>query len=199
MKYSLKDGTTLVKFTRKILENYFKEKSNMPKLPAKFSEKCGVFVTLMKNNKLRGCIGYVEPTMPLAEAVREAAVWAANDPRFPRLTQSELDEVVCEVTILSVPKELKGERKEFPKKIIIGKHGLMIQLGIASGLLLPQVAVDEKMTSEDFLSAVCWKAGLEPSAWLDPQARIWTFEGQIFEEEKPKGKVIERKIQNSEV
>lgn len=206
MKLSLEDGSALVRLAREALEEKFggrggrKIEKNLGKNPAdfekrvkKFSEKRGVFVTLEKNGKLRGCIGYPLPVMKLYDAVQNAAEHAANDPRFAPLAEKELSEITVEITILSVPELFKGNKKDLPAKIHIGKHGLMIEYCGASGLLLPQVATGQKWGAEEFLGEVCWKAGLEPSAWLAPGAKVYLFEGQIFKEEKPGGKVAEEK------
>ena len=57
------------------------------------------FVTLTKHGELRGCIGSLEPRRPLALDVRENAVAAAfNDPRFPPLHLSDLDDLCVEVS-----------------------------------------------------------------------------------------------------
>ncbi|RQW01790.1 MAG: AMMECR1 domain-containing protein, partial [Calditrichaeota bacterium] len=62
------------------------ESGNLPRtqpVTAKVAEKFGVFVTLHENQRLRGCIGYIEGLKPLNEAVMEMAKAAAfNDFRF---------------------------------------------------------------------------------------------------------------------
>lgn len=205
MTLSHADGSALVRLARTALESHFESRlkkdgkrsqaaAESEKLLEKFSEKRGVFVTLTKRGELRGCIGYPYPVMKLYDAVQNAAVHAAvEDPRFSRVDKKELDEIAIEISVLSVPEEYKGKKEDLPKKIVIGKHGLMINYGGTSGLLLPQVATEQKWDAAEFLSEVCWKAGLEPSAWLAPDAKIFLFEGQIFSEDKPNGKVAEKK------
>src|SRR5215470_19233180 len=61
------------------------------------NEKRGVFVTLKKrgDNSLRGCIGFPYPVKELGDAVVEATMAAAaHDPRFPRVSASELPEIM---------------------------------------------------------------------------------------------------------
>ena len=54
----------------------------------------GAFVTIRNNGELRGCIGYIESALPLAEVVNEVAVKAAfEDPRFPSLTAGFLQKI----------------------------------------------------------------------------------------------------------
>jgi len=150
-----------------------------------------VFVTL-KKNELRGCIGHPYPNMPLIDAIVDSAITAATgDPRFRPVQMNELDDIRIEVTILTPPKLIEGGASERFKKIQIGKHGLLVKFGPASGLLLPQVATEYNLNAEEFLSQTCIKAGLMPDMWLDERAEVYTFEGQIFAEVEPNGEVIE--------
>ncbi|MEM1996288.1 MAG: AMMECR1 domain-containing protein, partial [Thermoplasmatales archaeon] len=65
------------------------------------------------------------------------------------------------------------------------------------GLLLPQVAVEEKMSAIEFLNSACWKAGMKPECWTDPETSIYTFGAEIFYEVEPRGAVF-RKILKQE-
>lgn len=159
-----------------------------PPLPAGevFREKRGVFCTLKTRlDVLRGCIGFPFPTTPLAEALADAAVSAASrDPRFKPLESRELQDIRIEVTVLTKPEPLTGKREDYPTKIKIGRHGLIVKTQYASGLLLPQVAVESGEWSPiEFLEATCWKAGLPPQAWKDESTQVLVFEGQVFQEE----------------
>jgi len=193
---SKEEGEFLVREARRVIEKKFGRMNAIEeKVPELFFEKRGVFVTLYKNKELRGCIGYPYPVLPLIEAVRKAAVAAAfQDPRFPSLHEEELKEVKIEVTVLTVPEKINAHGKELVKHVEVGKHGLIAEWNGFSGLLLPQVAVEEGWDAETFLAQTCWKAGLEPSKWIDPDVTFYRFEGQIFEEEKPEGSIVEKKI-----
>jgi uncharacterized protein len=170
-------------------------------LPDIFKEKRGVFVTLNKkiaSKELRGCIGRPYPVLPLGEAIILSAINAAReDPRFYPVELKELDEIVIEVTILTVPKRINAKPRDIPDKIVIGRDGLIISSGRSSGLLLPQVAVEYGFDSTEFLSQTCIKAGLKPDAWLE-EAQVYSFEGQIFEEVEPGGKIKEKDIKSGE-
>ena len=198
MAFSLSDGEFLVKTVREVIESYLSSNERL-KIDAeeKFRKKLGVFVTISSHPKkeLRGCIGYPYPTEPLMTALTNAAISAAvHDPRFPPVTKKEFERLVVEITVLTEPKPIEvKDRKELPKRIVVGKHGLIIEYGPFSGLLLPQVAVDYRWSAEEFLAEVCWKAGLSPDTWLDKNAKVYCFEGQIFSEQAPNGKVLERK------
>jgi|Deesub1362A_J573_1020465.scaffolds.fasta_scaffold00223_27 hypothetical protein len=192
-----KEGEIAVKLARESIEKYLRgENTEVGDLPPVFNEMRGVFVTLKKtDNSLRGCIGYPYPIKRLKDAIVDSAISAATqDPRFPSVRLSEMDDIVVEVTILTEPMRLKCPPREIPNHIEIGKHGLIVKYGPYQGLLLPQVPVEHEMDVIDFLSHTCMKAGLPPDMWLDERAEVFRFEGQIFEEEKPRGKVVEKKL-----
>jgi AmmeMemoRadiSam system protein A len=139
-------------------------------------ENRGAFVTLKKNGRLRGCIGYIEAKRPLYETVREMAIASAfNDPRFPPLKRDELPHLTLEISVLT-PLKLIKEIEE----IEIGVHGLYIVRGYRSGLLLPQVAIEYKWDSLTFLEETCCKAGLSPEAWKEEDTKIYIFSANVF-------------------
>ena len=198
--FTLEDGAKLVKLARKTIE-YFLATGKIladPSPDEKFNIRCGVFVTLHKfpTKELRGCIGFIEGIMPLWQAVKHSAINAAfRDPRFEPLSAKELEEVVVEVSILSKPEKLKGEKESFPEQIKIGKDGLLLKKGRFSGVLLPQVAVEWHWDPLTFLQQVSIKAGLFKDSWKDPDAEIYKFQNQIFVEVEPKGEVEEIAIE----
>jgi len=203
MEFNLSDeeGVFLVKLARKAVEENLKDGRiiSPPKdVSSKLLEKRGVFVTINKlvdgEKSLRGCIGFPYPTYPLVKAVIEAAIESATrDPRFPPMTREELDQVVFEVSILTLPKliEVKSP-SEYPSKIKIGEDGLIVERGFFKGLLLPQVPVEWGWNEEEFLSQCCMKAGLPPDYWLLKGTKIYKFQCIIFEETRPNGPVVRR-------
>ncbi len=205
-RLSKDEGVYLVRLAREAVEKYIMElrRIEAPKdAPARLYEKRGVFVTIetlvkdaegVLRRELRGCIGYPLPTYPLIEATISAAIAAATeDPRFPPMSYDELDRVVFEVSVLSQMEEIKyNSPNELPKKIRVGRDGLMVEKGLMKGLLLPQVPVEYGWNEEEFLSQVCFKAGLSFDAWRRGGVRIYRFEAQIFAEIFPRGEVIER-------
>lgn len=137
------------------------------------------FVTLKKNGDLRGCIGHTEPRMPLWECVREMAVAAATeDPRFDPVRTDELAGIAYEISVLFPPVPVSDINE-----IVIGRDGLTIQLGPRRGLLLPQVPVEWGWNRQQFLEHTARKAGLPLDAWKNPDARLFRFEGIIFNED----------------
>ncbi|HKN76675.1 MAG TPA: AmmeMemoRadiSam system protein A [Candidatus Acidoferrum sp.] len=142
-----------------------------------FAEKRGVFVTLHARGRLRGCIGVVEAFEPLGESIARCAANAAlHDPRFSPVRAEELPGLEIEVSLLSTLDPILLENIE------IGKHGLLISQGSRRGLLLPQVAVDHKLSREEFLEETCRKAGLNSRAWQEPETQILGFTCEVFSE-----------------
>ncbi|MDO9537059.1 MAG: TIGR00296 family protein [Thermoplasmata archaeon] len=196
--YEEEDGTLAVKLARASIDRSVKG-IPMPeiKVPEKFQNDSGAFVTLntYPNLDLRGCIGFPEPYFPLKDALVKAAESATRDPRFPRLKASELDNIVVEVSLLSPPQRIKVKNpKEYLNIVKIGKHGLIVEQGGFKGLLLPQVPVEWGWDVEKYLGQTCMKAGLFADAWLDSRTRIYSFEGDVFSEEKPRGTVRRKKL-----
>jgi AmmeMemoRadiSam system protein A len=142
-----------------------------------FSERHGVFVTLHVHGHLQGCIGVTEPSEPLGEAVVRCAVSAAlEDPRFSPLKETQLKEIGIEISLLSPLDPIA------PESIEVGRHGLLIVNHAQRGLLLPQVAVEHRLTREQFLEETCRKAGLRREAWKDPETQIFGFTCEVFSE-----------------
>jgi AmmeMemoRadiSam system protein A len=143
-----------------------------------FKEKRGAFVTLHVDGRLRGCIGYITGIKPVPETVAEMAGAAAfRDPRFAPLRPEEYDSIDIEISILTPIKEV-----EDPLQIKVGRDGLIISRGSHSGLLLPQVPVEQGWNLETFLEHTCYKAGLPGEAWKKPGTKIESFSAQVFGE-----------------
>jgi uncharacterized protein len=136
------------------------------------------FVTITKNGRLRGCIGYTEAVAPLFKVVQECAVTAATeDPRFPPVSRKELPSLRIEISVLTPLFSIR------PEEVEVGKHGLMVAQGGMRGLLLPQVPVEWEWDRETFLDQVCVKAGLPPSAWRHG-ATLQAFTAEVFGEDE---------------
>jgi AmmeMemoRadiSam system protein A len=143
-----------------------------------FHQKIGGFVTLHKNGALRGCIGHVRAVETVFNTIREMAVAAAvDDPRFPPLKESELKDIVIEISLLSPLIQINSA-----DEIKIGRDGIYLIKGYNSGLLLPQVALEWSFDTETFLQETCRKAGLPANAWKSVDTRIYRFEAEIFSE-----------------
>jgi uncharacterized protein len=194
------EGEVLVRTARSSIDAHFSGLSYQT--PAEVSsglkEQRGVFVTLLDPfnvNHLRGCIGIPFPTRPLIEGVQIAAVEAATeDPRFDPVSHDEFENrITLEATVLSPMEPIWVKNPlDLRENIVVGRDGLIIEGMGSHGLLLPQVALDEDFDTEEFLSHCCLKAGLPPDAWLTGRVQVSRFQGQVFAEDRPKGRVVER-------
>jgi AmmeMemoRadiSam system protein A len=142
----------------------------------------GAFVSLHLieggSASLRGCIGVVKPNQALFDTVRECASGAAfRDPRFPPLTGSEIEAVAIEISVLSPLERITDVGLIRP-----GLHGILIEYGGRSGLLLPQVATERRWRRTTFLEQTCRKAGLPPATWTEKDAAIFIFVAEVFDE-----------------
>lgn len=202
MSFELTDGEGrfLVQLARQSISTFLHEGNKIPvpsNTPLNLLQKCGVFVTLNiirgSAKALRGCIGYPQPFLPLAEATITSAINSATgDPRFPPLSKDELTRVVVEVSVLTPPELISVETpKDYVTKVEVGKDGLIVERGAFKGLLLPQVPIEWGWNAEEFLANCCMKAGLYPDAWLTEGTKIYKFQAIIFHETTPNG-VIER-------
>ena len=170
----------LLTLARESIAIYLDTRSITTPPPMEFLRSPGAaFVTLKIDNELRGCIGSIDASEPLGEAIVHSAISAAfRDPRFPPLTQQEFPLTRLEISVLS-----EFETRTNPEEIVPGIHGLMITHQKNRGLLLPQVATEYDWDRETFLSYTCRKAGLSPDAWKNPDTIIETFTAEILTED----------------
>ena len=197
--YSDDDGVFLVNLARKTVDEIVKteQKTKAPKdTPEHLRAKSGVFVTLNSilggRASLRGCIGRPYPSLPLVEATIDSAVDSAiNDPRFPAVTPKELDSILVDLSVLTPPKKIEYSKPEELLDLVkVGRDGLIAVRGMFRGLLLPQVPVDWKWDTRQFLEHTCNKAGLPADMWKDPETEFMSFQAEIFGEEEPRGKIV---------
>ena len=144
-------------------------------LHSSLQEKCGAFVSLHKQGRLRGCIGHFGVDYPLYEIVAEMARAAAfEDPRFLPVTRDELDNLDIEISVLTPMRRIQS-LDEFQ----LHKHGIYIRKGRRSGTFLPQVADEVNWTKEEFVSHCSQdKAGLGWDGWKD--AELYVYDAIVF-------------------
>jgi len=182
---SEENGQYLVEVAKNAIATYL-ETGRRPFIPEdcpeELKEELGVFVTLNKKHRLRGCIGYPEPVKSLIESTIDVAIAAAfDDPRFPELKKEEYGNLEFEVTVLTQPELIEiAHPNQYLNEIEIGRDGLIIQKGYARGLLLPQVAPENGFSVEEFLDHTCMKAGISADSWMDESCDVYKFQGQIF-------------------
>ncbi|MGZ6269639.1 MAG: AmmeMemoRadiSam system protein A [Candidatus Limnocylindrales bacterium] len=144
-------------------------------------QPAAAFVTLREGGDLRGCIGTLDPSRPVWEAVATAAVAAAlDDPRFPPLEPGELPDVHLDVSVLDLPEGLAD-----PASFDPNRQGIIVSRGLRRGLLLPGVGSELGWDGRRTLEAACSKAGLPADAWTQPGTRLQVFSSLAFGEPVP--------------
>jgi len=145
---------------------------------AALAQPGAAFVTLRKQEELRGCIGCIHAAEPLCLVVAKMARAAAlEDFRFLPVQEKEVRGIRIEISVLSAP-----QRVQDVQEIEVGTHGLIVQQGANRGLLLPQVATEWGWGREEFLEYTCEKAGLPRDAWRKGAA-VYVFSAEVFGEE----------------
>ncbi|MCD4705007.1 AmmeMemoRadiSam system protein A, partial [bacterium] len=177
--YSEEEQKYLLKLARDTIEYAFKNNGQiMPinNVPDKFKEKRGIFVTIHKNKKLRGCIGYIETVEKIYKAVQNNALAAAfEDNRFTPLLKKELSDIKIEISILTIPK------KTILTDIKPNIDGVILQQNNNQATYLPQVW--KNVTNpEEFYSSLCTKAGLQADCYTNPKTEFYKYQAEAFSE-----------------
>ncbi len=139
------------------------------------------FVTLTLRGELRGCIGALEPYLPLAEDVREHAVAAGlQDFRFMPVRPPELPDIKIEISRLTIPQPLAYENvMDLPQKLCPGQDGVIIRDGYQRATFLPQVW--EKLPDPvEFLDHLCQKMGAPADLWRFKKLRVSIYRVEEF-------------------
>ena len=184
-KLTLDEQKTLLRLAREAMVHGVKRE----KLPAldenvltpHLREEGASFVTLTVRGQLRGCIGALEPYQSLAEDVREHAVAAAlEDPRFPRVSERELNGIQIEVSRLTrpVPLEYK-DADDLLSKLRPHVDGVIVRDGVHRATFLPQVW-ETIPDAEDFLGNLCYKMGVNPELWRTKHLDVLTYQVEEF-------------------
>lgn len=159
----------VVKLAKDTIENYIRQGNIIrpENLSDDMKEQAGVFVSIKKHGNLRGCIGTFEPTQAniAEEIIYNAINSATQDPRFPRINESELDELEYSVDILTLPKPVTDTSKLNAKK-----HGIIVQRGWQRGLLLPDLEGVDTLNQQVEICRM--KAGIPP----DEPVELFSFE-----------------------
>lgn len=148
-----------VRLARQTIEEYIRtgKRISVPVgLPQElYKQSAGVFVSIKKDGRLRGCIGTICAVQPfLAEEIIENAVSAAiKDPRFSPIEEKELDRLSISVDVLG-----ETERISSKEELDVKRYGVIVTNGFKRGLLLPNLeGVD---TVEEQIAIARQKAGI---------------------------------------
>ena len=134
--------------------------------PASLQAPGAAFVTLKRNDNLRGCIGSIAPVRPLVEDVANNAYAAAfEDPRFPPLRDAELAELEIHISVLTPARPMQfTSQNDLVRQLRPGVDGLILAEGSHRGTFLPSVW-ESLPDPRDFLTQLKLKAGLPPHYW----------------------------------
>lgn len=181
MHLNQNDKKYLLKLARETIVDFINNKNILKisedSIPDTCKVKCGAFVSLHKNGKLRGCIGHFGEDIPLFQTIQEMAIAAAtNDYRFSPVNKTEIDLIEIEISVLTPMKKIQNI-----SEIVLGKHGIYIKIGNRGGTFLPQVATQTNWTLEEFLGHCSQdKAGLGWDGWK--KAELFIYEAIVFSE-----------------
>jgi AmmeMemoRadiSam system protein A len=178
---------TLLRLAREALEHGVRREKLPPldlsTLTPRLRDLGASFVTLTVNGELRGCIGALEASQPLAEDVREHAIAAAlNDYRFQPVTPTELKMINLEVSRLTAPVDLEYDSPEdLLVKLRPRVDGVILRDGLRRATFLPQVW--EKIpNAADFLDNLCYKMGAEAGLWRRKHLNVQIYQVEEFHE-----------------
>lgn len=156
---------------------------DLASLTPALSQPGAAFVTLTRRGELRGCVGALEPYLPLAEDVREHAIASAlQDYRFPPVQPSELGEIKIEISRLTLPQELEyASPADLLARLRPGVDGVTLIDGRMRATFLPQVW-DKLPDGERFLAHLCQKMGAPEDLWRRKKLRVQIYQVEEFHE-----------------
>jgi AmmeMemoRadiSam system protein A len=138
-------------------------------------QPAGAFVSLheLQTHRLRGCVGRLDATQPMFQAVAQAAQSVLGDPRFTndRVRTEELGKLLLEISLLS-PLQAAQSTTDFD----LLNDGIYLIMSGRSGCFLPQVARETGWSKEQLLDRLCMeKLGLPARSWTLPEAKLQKF------------------------
>lgn len=153
------------------------------KIPPRLAAPAACFVTLTRAGELRGCIGTLEARWPLWRAVVENTRAAAlHDRRFAPVMSGEVEELRIEISVLSPLRRLVyAAPAELLAQLEPGRDGVVLERAGRRATFLPQVW-GKLPDRETFLNQLARKANLPPDAWQHPDAQVWVYTVERFEE-----------------
>ena len=158
-------------------------KIELSALPHRLQQHGAAFVTLTIQDRLRGCIGTLQASQPLALDVQEhAAAAASQDYRFPPVTPQEVGQLEIEISHLSPSRELEyADAEDLLAKLHPNVDGVVLRRGVQRATFLPQVW--EKIPDPaDFLTQLCYKMGVPGDLWRREHLQVQTYQVEEFKE-----------------
>jgi AmmeMemoRadiSam system protein A len=172
----MSDSHPLVQLARQSIEAYVRHNRQIdtpPDLPDELVRPAGAFVTIHRHDRLRGCIGTIQPVCEnvAQEVIRNAISSATRDPRFPPLRPDELEDLEVKVDVLGDPEPIESEDELDPKR-----YGLIVQSTSQPwkrGLLLPDLEGIDTVEKQVYWTRV-HKAGI-----TDPEEPVEMFRFEV--------------------
>jgi MEMO1 family protein len=181
--FTTEEKKVLLGIARTTIKSYINERKR-PEIEASgysgnMKLHAGAFVTLTFHGELRGCIGQFTSDKPLYQLIQDMAIASSTqDPRFEPVSPEEVNRLSIEISVLSPMRKISS-----PKEIVLGKHGIYIRKGSASGTFLPQVATGTGWNVEEFLGHCARdKAGIGWDGWKT--AELYVYEATVFSEKE---------------
>ena len=177
-------GALLPAIARAVITKQLGIAATIPKTAdnPRLNDLAATFVTLKKNGELRGCIGSLKARYSLMDDLQSNAIAAAfHDPRFPPLSENELNQVQIEVSVLSSPEKIEFvSEADLLAQLKPHIDGVIFSYGNNRSTFLPQVW--EKLSSSElFMSQLKQKAGLAADFWSD-EVLIYRYRVEKFSE-----------------
>ena len=173
----------VINIVKNVLKASFTNDKIVIDYPQIFDEFGACFVTLEKSGRLRGCIGSIVAYQPLInDLINHAKDAAFNDPRFPKVTENELDDIKVSISLLTEPKKMDFEDEEdLLNKMVPNVDGIIIRDGRYQAVYLP-VVWEQLPDKREFLSSLKMKAGLSPD-YFSKTFEAYRFESIYIKEE----------------
>lgn len=151
---------------------------DLTQLPPALTARRATFVTLEKLGRLRGCIGMLEATRPLAEDIAQNAYAAAfRDPRFPPLERGEFESLDIHLSLLTPPEPLNAASEaELLALLRPGTDGLILEDRGRRATFLPSVW-EQLPDPSEFLAHLKRKAGW-PADWWSPTLKAYRYRAE---------------------
>ena len=173
----------IIDLCKKTLKSFFEKTTIQIVYPYVFKQQGACFITLEKNNNLRGCIGSIVPYRSLIEEIIEHTKDAAfNDSRFKPLEENELQQLKYSISILSTPTKISfTDETDLLKKIVKDKDGIIIKDKDHSGVYLPCVW-EQLPDKREFLNSLKVKAGFTEDYFSDT-LEVYRFDTTYIKED----------------
>lgn len=188
---SFEEGKELLMLARQAFSFHFTEKpisfnNNNPLC----NRKEAVFVTLYKNNSIRGRIGTFKPTKPLCSSIKEFVYSAAfDDPRYETVLKKEYDKIKISLALLTKIKKIDHSNQELiedqiEKYIQKQNMGVLLSHEHHFSMILPDVIAKENLDKRSILMQLLEEAEMTmDDLTQNNEATVVLFHAQIFKEE----------------